>query len=193
MCIKAGIPAAVYFIRTSGRADGPGDLPVRGMRRVMLLVTVAASITLQPAFVSNSALALGFCSAVFSALALVLLEQSLLDLAEAGTMANVAPLRSDWEGEEAWRNCATIGREVGMYLFFGFAGASLVFESSPLRIWANMGVYDQKALVLVKAGWFSVKLIGIGLLAAGKWAVVPFVVSGSCSVIHVRGHWKLRV
>lgn len=144
-----------------------------------MLVTVAAAIALQPAFVSNSTLALGCCSVVFSAVALVLLEQSLGELAEAGTMANVAPVRPGWDGDESWRNCATIGREVGMYLFLGFAGTSLVFESFPLKVWANMGVYDQKTLVMAKAGWLSVKLMGIGLLGVAKWAVVPLVVSQS--------------
>lgn len=168
LVIKAGIPLAAYFIRASGRVDNANGLPVRGMRRVLILVTVASAISLHPAFVSNSTLALGCCSAVFWALALVLLEQRLADM-DTGIMSSVKPLGG-------WRNYVLIGKELGVYLFIGFAGASLVFESFPLRVLGYMDVYEEKNLQFARAV-LAFKLIGIGFLGALKWAVVPLVVS----------------
>lgn len=143
----------------------------------MLFITVTAAIALWPGFVSNSALALGCCSTVFSAVALVLSERSLAGLTEVGTMVDVTAGGSSWGDGETRRSCITIGRQVGMYLFFGFAGASLVFENFPFQLSATTtSMYQRGAPVPAHAGWLGVKLLVISLLGAARWAVVPFVV-----------------
>lgn len=144
----------------------------------MFLVTIAAAVALQPGFVSNSALALGCCSIVFAAMALVLLEQSLPERTQAVTMADSTLGRSKWGDFEMWRSCITVGRGAGLYLFLGFTGASLVFENFPFRLWVKTGVYEQRAPVPASSDWVGVKLPVLGLLGAVKWALVPFVVSG---------------
>lgn len=136
---------------------------------------------------SNSALALGCCSTVFAAMALVLLEQSLPERTEARTTADSTPGRSEWEDDEMWRSCIKIGRETGLYLFLGFVGASLVFENFPFRLWTKTGVYEQRAPVPASSGWVGIKLLVLGLLGGAKWIIVPFVVSGSPEGTHISG------
>lgn len=127
---------------------------------------------------SSSALALGCCSAVFTAVALVLLERSLAEPAVAGALTDSIPGRAAWEEDETWRSWTVVGREVGTYLFFGFAGASLVFENFPFQLWAKTGVYEQRAPAPANTVWVGMKLLVLALLGAAKWAVMPFVVSG---------------
>lgn len=163
------------------------------MRRVLFLVTIAAAVALRPGFVSSSALALGFCSTVFAAMALVLLEQSLPERTEAGTMADGTPKRLEWEDDEMRRICIRIGRGTGLYLFLGFAVASLVLENFPFRLWTKTGLYEQRAPAPANSGWVGIKLLVLGLLGAAKWAIVPFVVSGSPEGTHlVRAKTKGR-
>lgn len=116
-------------------------------------------------------------------MALVLLEQSLLERMQAVTMADSTLGRSEWGEFEMWRSCITVGRGAGLYLFLGFAGANLIFENFPFRLWVKTGVYEQRAPVPANSDWVGVKLPVLGLLGAVKWALVPFVVSGSSAGI----------
>lgn len=171
--LKAGVPSAAYFIRSSLRIDNANGLPLRGMRRVMVLVMMASAITLQPAFVSNSVLALGVCSAVFSALALVLLERSLAELSETSGM----PSSSSTGCFGSWRNFALVGKDLGVYLSLGFLGASLTFERFPLRILDHMDVYFEKDITVL-----ALKLVVVSILGTAQWAITPFVMMGYSSV-----------
>lgn len=77
------------------------------------------------------------------------------------------------------RSCIAVGREVGMYLFLGFAGASLAFENFPFQLWAKTGAYEQRAPAPANTARTAMKLLVLALLGVSKWAVVPFVVSAS--------------
>lgn len=140
----------------------------------MVLVMMASAVALQPAFVSSSVLALGVCSAVFSALALVLLERSLVELSDVSGVPN-----SNSTGSFGpWRNCALIGKDLGMYLSLGFLGASLTLERFPLRILGHMGVYFEEGVILL-----ALKLVVISALGAAQWALTLFVVS--TAILHL--------
>ncbi|KAL7266151.1 hypothetical protein RUND412_011314 [Rhizina undulata] len=180
------LPVTVFFLRNFGRVEvalgstrgDVGNKPAG--RRLLLLTTVSAVVTVTPAFISNNALALGACATVFWALSYVFLEKCIISSSAAANtpVNNVGSVRA---GDEYWPGLVTLGRELGAYLVVGFALATVLFEGLWLGNYARND--DKSTLAAISAMMFVMaRVFGVAILGAVKWFIILQLVSKNSSV-----------
>lgn len=150
---------------------------------MLLIIAVSSYVSTSSGIQHNhdSTILLGICSALFSALAYLLLEDSI----PTATDMPVSSTRKSIAGE-FWSSCILLGRDLGICLLIGFGGATVLVEDTFSTSWQWYGRgFSGATLYSSGVDWPVVlKIGGAGFLGAVRWIMIPALVS-SLSVVSV--------